>query len=153
MSADTDQIVRRLLIEAPRARVWQALTDPQQFGAWFGVDFQGASFAPGRHVTARITIPGYQHVTFAVDIERMEPQRRLSWRWHPAAIERGVDYSAEPTTLVEFELEDAPGGTLLMLVESGFDRVPVERRLHAFRLNSAGWDQQLQNIARHVTTQ
>ena len=49
-----------------------------------------------------------------------------------------------------FELADAPGGTLLKLVESGFDAIPAARRAEAFRMNSGGWDAQMQNIARHV---
>jgi hypothetical protein len=80
----------------------------------------------------------------------MEPERLFSWRWHPAAVEAGVDYSKEPTTLVEFRLEDAPGGTLLTVVESGFDQLPPERRLGAFRGNSEGWEIQMGNIERHV---
>ena len=80
----------------------------------------------------------------------MEPERLMSWRWHPAAVEKGVDYSPEPTTLVVFELEDAEGGTLLSVVESGFDNIPPHRRLDAFRMNSGGWDAQMKNIEKHV---
>ena len=80
----------------------------------------------------------------------MEPEKLLSWRWHPAAVEANVDYSAEPTTLVVFELKDAEGGTLLSVVESGFDDIPPQRRLDAFRMNSGGWDEQMKNIEKHV---
>ena len=65
-------------------------------------------------------------------------------------MEPNVDYSAEPTTLVEFELEDAAGGTLLSVVESGFDNIPPHRRRDAFRMNSGGWDEQMKNIEKHV---
>jgi hypothetical protein len=95
-------------------------------------------------------IPGYEHVLWDVWIERMEPEQLFSWRWHPAAVERGVDYSSEPTTRVEFRLEETGDGTLLSVVESGFDEVPVHRRLAAFRMNSGGWDAQIENIAKHV---
>jgi len=88
---------------------------------------------------------------FDVQIERVEPERLLSWRWRPAAVECGVDYSQEPTTRVVFELTEVEGGTLLTVVESGFDQVPPARRLEAFRMNSGGWDEQMQNIAKHVT--
>jgi uncharacterized protein YndB with AHSA1/START domain len=150
MSQSTDRIERTVLIKAPRARVWRALTNAEEFGDWFGVDLKGRSFAPGRRVQAKITQPGYEHVVWDVSIERMEPERLFSWRWHPAAVERGVDYSQEPTTLVEFELRDVEDGTLLSVVESGFDNVPPERRLGAFRMNSEGWDIQTKNIERHV---
>jgi hypothetical protein len=87
-----------------------------------------------------------------VFIERVVPQRLLSWRWHPAAIDPAVDYSKEPTTLVVFELEEGEGGVLLSVVESGFDKIPPARRADAFRMNSSGWDQQMKNIEKHVAT-
>ena len=97
-----------------------------------------------------MTHPGYRHLTWEVTIERMEPERVFSWRWHPHAIDPGQDYSAEPTTLVVFELEDAPGGTLLKVVESGFDGIPPARRAEAYRGNEGGWTQQIESIARYV---
>jgi uncharacterized protein YndB with AHSA1/START domain len=150
MSSSTDRIERKVLLKAPRSRVWRALTNAEEFGSWFGVNLKGQGFAPGQRVQAQITIPGYEHVVWDVWIERMEPERLFSWHWHPAAVELDVDYSKEPTTLVEFELTGVAGGTLLSVVESGFDKVPPRRRLGAFRLNSEGWDGQLGNIERHV---
>ncbi len=147
----TDRIEKRILLRAPRARVWRALADAEEFGRWFGVRLKGA-FAPGARLTGAVTNPGYEHLTFDMTIERMEPERLLSWRWHPAPVDPGVDYSAEPTTLVELELEQVAGGTRLTVVESGFDRVPVARRAEAFRLNDEGWTIQMKNIERHVGT-
>jgi hypothetical protein len=98
-----------------------------------------------------VTHPGYEHVEWDITVERMEAERLFSWRWHPHAVERGVDYSQEPTTLVEFTLEEVPEGTRLKVVESGFDRVPLARRAEAFRMNSDGWTQQLKAIERHVS--
>jgi uncharacterized protein YndB with AHSA1/START domain len=89
-------------------------------------------------------------VTIEFAIERMDPESRLSYRWHPYPVNSGVDYSSEPTTLVEFELEEVAGGTQLRVVESGFDRIPLARRTEAFRMNDAGWAEQLENIARYV---
>jgi len=147
---DADRIEKKIVLRAPRARVWRALADAEQFGAWFGVDLKGASFRPGSRVRGRITAPGYEHLSLEVVVERMEPERRLSWRWHPYAVDPKVDYSSEPTTLVEFELQDAPEGTLLTVVESGFDRIPAARRAEAWRMNDQGWSAQMQNIERHV---
>lgn len=145
-----DRIERKILLRAPRARVWRALTDWKEFGAWFGVVMEGP-FAPGARVAGTITHPEYAHLAFDIVIERMEPERLLSWRWVPGAMERGRDYSHEPMTLVTFTLEEAPGGTLLTVVESGFERIPPDRRTKAFRENSGGWDEQMKNIERHVT--
>ncbi|PYV85171.1 MAG: vanillate O-demethylase oxidoreductase VanB [Acidobacteria bacterium] len=139
MNPSTDRIERKILLKASRSRVWRALSNAEEFGSWFGVALKGKTFATGKRVQGQITYPGYEHVVFDMVIERMEPERLISWRWHPAAVEPSIDYSKEPTTLVEFELKEVEGGTLLSLVESGFDSVPPSRRLEAFRMNSGGW--------------
>ena len=146
---DPDRIQKTILLRAPRARVWRALTDAEEFGAWFRVKLEGG-FAVGQRVRGKITYPGYEHLTMDVTVERMDDQQLFSFRWHPHAVDPGIDHSAEPTTLVEFRLEEAAEGTLLTVVESGFDRVPPGRRAEAFRANSEGWDIQVQNIRRHV---
>jgi len=152
MSSSTDRIERKILLKAPPARVWRALSNAEEFGGWFGVKLKGKAFAAGKRTQGHITYPGYEHIVFDVLIKRMEPERLLSWRWHPAPVERSVDYSQEPTTLVVFELKEVEGGTMLSVVESGFDNVPPARRLEAFRMNSGGWDKQMQNIEKHVAT-
>ncbi len=152
MNSATDRIERKIMLKATRARVWRALSNAEEFGNWFGVALKGKGFAAGERVQGNITYPGYEHVVFDIVIERLEPEKLLSWRWHPAAIDNSVDYSQEPTTLVVFELKDAAGGTLLSVVESGFDKVPAARRADAFRLNSGGWDGQMENIAKHVAS-
>lgn len=150
MSTNTDRIEKKVVLRAPRARVWRALTDPAEFGAWFGVRIEG-EFMPKARVTGRITIPGYEHVLLEMSIERIEPERVFTYRWHPYAVDPKVDYSSEPTTLVEFQLEEVAEGTRLTVVESGFDKLPVARRAEAFRMNDGGWTQQIRNIERHVT--
>jgi uncharacterized protein YndB with AHSA1/START domain len=147
--SSTDRIEKSIHLRAPLARVWRALTDTAEFGKWFGVQLEGA-FAVGQTICGRVTYPGYEHLTMEATVVRMDPERLFSFRWHPAAVDPKVDYAPEPTTLVEFRLEEAPGGTLLRVVESGFDQLPAGRRGDAFRMNSEGWDEQLQNIQRHV---
>jgi uncharacterized protein YndB with AHSA1/START domain len=146
----TDRIEKTVILKAPRARVWRAIADAKQFGEWFRVRLDG-EFAAGATIRGNITDPGYEHLTMAVVVDRMEPERFFSYRWHPHAIDPKVDYSIEPMTLVEFTLEDAAGGTRLTIVESGFDRIPLSRRALAFRMNSDGWSEQLQNIERYVS--
>jgi uncharacterized protein YndB with AHSA1/START domain len=150
MNASTDRIERKILLKAPRSRVWRALSDAKEFGDWFGVDFKGKTFIAGQSVQGRITYPGYEHLVMDVLIERVVPERLLSWRWHPAAIDPAVDYSQEPTTLVVFELEEGEGGVLLTVVESGLDKIPLARRATVIRLNTSGWDEQMRNIEKHV---
>jgi uncharacterized protein YndB with AHSA1/START domain len=145
----TDRIEKQILLRAPQSRVWRALTDAEEFGTWFRVKLEGR-FVPGQWTRGKITWPGFEHITMEVKVERMEAEALFSFRWHPYAIDPKVDYSGEPTTLVEFQLEAADGGTLLKVVESGFDQLPVDRRNEAFRMNEGGWKQQLVNIEHHV---
>jgi uncharacterized protein YndB with AHSA1/START domain len=148
----TDRIEKKVLLKAPRARVWRALTDATEFGQWFGVDLAG-SFSPGTRVAGKISAmhKGYEGLPFEITIERMEPERLFSYRWHPNAHDPKMDYSAEPTTLVVFQLEETENGTLLTVVESGFDRIPLARRAEAYGNNDQGWAQQMKSIERHVS--
>jgi uncharacterized protein YndB with AHSA1/START domain len=145
----TDRIEKELLLRAPRARVWRAIANAEEFGVWFGVALDGA-FAESATVRGHLTHPGYEHLAMELQVERIDPERLFSYRWHPYAVDPGVDYSTEPTTLVEISLADALGGTLVKIVESGFDRIPAGRRTEAFRMNEGGWAEQLQNVGRHV---
>lgn len=145
----TDHIEKRITLRATPARVWRAISDAREFSAWFQVDLHD-DFAPGTTVRGKLTIKGMEHLTMEIVIERMERERLLSFRWHPYAIDPAVDYSAEPPTLVELQIEPTAEGTLLVVTESGFDKVPAARRLKAFEMNSNGWAAQLRNIERHV---
>ena len=145
-----DRIEKQIRIQAPRSRVWRALTDAESFGQWFGVTLQGA-FAPRATLKSRIEHKGYEHVTLEMTIEQMQPEHFFSWRWHPHAIDPNFDYSAEPKTLVTFELEEAPDGTLLKVTESGFNGIPLGRRGDAYRGNEKGWEIQVGAIQRYVT--
>jgi uncharacterized protein YndB with AHSA1/START domain len=151
-TTDTDRIERSIVINAPRERVWRALSNAESFGTWFGANLKGQAFVPGQKARGQITISGFEHIAFDVVVERIEPQDLFSYRWHPYPVDPAVDYTKEQPTLVTFTLKDAPGnGTLLTVVESGFDNLPPHRRLEAFRMNSGGWTAQLNNIARHVS--
>ncbi len=150
IASETDRVERSIQIDAPRSRVWRALSDAEEFGNWFGANLKGQAFAPGQRVQGPITIAGYEHILFDVVVDRVEPEKLLSYRWHPYAVDPAVDYSKEQRTLVTFTLKDAGTGTLLTVVEAGFDNVPPGRRLEAFRMNSRGWEGQMRNIQRHV---
>jgi uncharacterized protein YndB with AHSA1/START domain len=165
-----DRIEKRVTLRAPVSRVWRAVADAREFGRWFGVELDG-EFAPGRSITgtfgdglneaaiaeyqeslglppSKVKLPG-KHAVFCT-VERVESERYLSFRWIPYGIDAEVDPSGEPTTLVELQLEAVPEGTLLTIVESGFERVPAHRRVRAFRMNDAGWAAQAENVRKHV---
>lgn len=145
-TTSTDRMEKQVTLKAPRSRVWRAISDSKEFGTWFQCKLEGP-FTPGAHVHGRMTFPGYEHVALNLVVERVEPERLLSYRWHPGASQPNVDLASEPMTLVEFRLEDAEGGgTRLTIVESGFDAIPLARRAAAFKSNDGGWTMQLQAI-------
>jgi uncharacterized protein YndB with AHSA1/START domain len=145
-----DRIEKRIELKAPISRVWRALTDYREFGQWFQVKLDGP-FQPGKVSKGHITYPGYEHLKWEAVVQKMEPETLFSFTWHPYAVDPKVDYSKETPTLVEFRLEKTASGTLLLLTESGFDKIPTDRRLEAFRRNDGGWTEQMKNMERHVS--
>src|SRR5436190_2028492 len=127
----TDRIEQQALLRAPLSRVWRAISDSTQFGEWFGVRFDGP-FVAGQAMTGRIqptTVdPAVAEMQkphagkkFEIVVDRIEPEKTFSFKWHPFAIDPKVDYSREPMTLVMFLLDEAPGGVRLTITEAGFD--------------------------------
>jgi uncharacterized protein YndB with AHSA1/START domain len=144
-----DRIEKTIEIKAPVSRVWRALTDHREFGTWFRVRLEGP-FVPGKATGGQITYPGYEHVRMEVVVQKLQPELLFAFTWHPFAVDPKIDYSHETPTLVEFTLEPSKNGTLLRVVESGFDKIPPHRRDEAFRMNEGGWAAQMGNIERHV---
>lgn len=145
-----NQIEKRIQLKAPVSRVWKALTDHREFGQWFRVKLEGP-FVSGEVSRGQITVPGYEHMRWEAVVKQMEPERLFSYTWHPYPVDPKIDYSKETPTLVEFRLEKVGEGTLLTVTESGFDKIPENRRLEAFRMNDGGWAAQLKNIANYVS--
>jgi uncharacterized protein YndB with AHSA1/START domain len=156
----TDRIEKEVLLRAPLDCVWQAISDADEFGRWFGVRFDGL-FVPGTSITGVITPTTVDEAVAKMQephagksdtwaIVAVETKRRLAFRWHPFGVEEGVDYSQEPTTLVEFTLAETTDGVLLRIVESGFDKIPAERRASAFEANSEGWAKQTELVSKYL---
>lgn len=157
---NSDRIEKQILLKAPLERVWRALTDSKQFEVWFGVRFD-APFLPGAKMRGAIVgtkmntevakMQGqYKDVPFEITIEQIVPERLFSFRWHPGAVDPNIDYSQEPATLVEFSLTQQPDGVLLTVTESGFDRIPLERRAKVFAGNAEGWRIQMTLIEAYL---
>jgi len=144
-----NRIEKRIELKAPVSRVWRALTDFREFGEWFRVKLDGP-FVPGQVSRGHMTYPGYEHLKWEAIVQKIEPERLFSFSWHPYGIDPKVDYSKETPTLVEFTLEKTATGALLVLVESGFENIPADRQLKAFRKNDGGWTQQMKNIEIYV---
>jgi uncharacterized protein YndB with AHSA1/START domain len=145
----TDRIEKKIFLRATRERVWRAISDSKEFGEWFGIQAEGLFKAGakmraaivGTKVNDEVAAAQQKHsgIPFELIIDKIESQRLFSFRWHPHAVERGANYDHEPTTLVTFTLDDAPGGILLTVTETGFDHIPLARRATAFEANSNGW--------------
>jgi uncharacterized protein YndB with AHSA1/START domain len=156
----TDKIEKKILLHAPRKRVWRALSDSAEFGHWFGMKFDGP-FAPGA-IMRGVIVPTkvdaevasaqkkYDGTPFEITIDQMEPERLFSFRWHPGAVDPGIDYSAEPTTLVVFALEEVDKGVMLTVTESGFAQIPLARRAKAFAANEQGWTMVMKLIEEYL---
>ena len=156
-----DRIVKQVMIRAPRSRVWKAVADAKEFGTWFGVKLDGP-FVAGKKVSGVIVgtvadpeVAELQKVhngkQMDLWVEAVEPEKRLALRWHPHAIQEGVDYSQEPTTLIEFQLEEVPGGVIVTVTETGFENIPLSRRATAFEANSGGWDVMVKVLGKYAT--
>ncbi|MBX5462523.1 MAG: SRPBCC family protein [Steroidobacteraceae bacterium] len=157
----TDRIEKQIVLRASRERVWRAIADSTQFGKWFGVSLQGP-FLQGQRVAGRIVATAVDPevaklqepwVGMACDfyVDRIEPMDRFSFRWHPGAEEAGPDAPEDQMTTVTFELKDAPGGgVLLTITETGFDRIPLERRAKVFADNEGGWEMQIKLIEKYL---
>lgn len=154
----TDRIEKQVVLRAPLDRVWRAVSDAEHFGRWFGVRFDGP-FVAGKPVTATITPTTvddevakrqepHAGVTTTWQIVAIEPKRRFAYRWQACAGEPDVDQ--EPTTLVEFTLDETPDGVLLTITESGFDAIPEARRASSFEANSEGWAMQTDLVRRYL---
>ncbi len=157
---NSDRIEKEVTLRAPLGRVWRAISNADEFGRWFGVRFDGP-FVAGQSVTGVITPTEVDDEVAAAQephagkasvwhIVAVEPQQRLAFRWHPYAVEPGADYDAEPTTLVEFTLTETADGVLLQIVESGFDKIPADRRAAAFEANSGGWEAQTKVVRKYL---
>lgn len=163
MNETTDRIEKQVLLSASRERVWRAISDARRFGTWFGVEFAGPFVAgqtlKGRMVPTKVdpdvakSQEPFAGVEFVVVVERIEPMRHFSFRWHPYEVEPDCDPLQQPMTLVTFELEEAGGGILLTISESGFDAVPLEKRARAFADNEQGWAVQSRLIERYLSSE
>jgi len=149
-TTSTDRIQKEIVLNAPLSRVWRAISNAQEFGAWFKVDMTDVTFEAGKPAAGKMTYPGYEGHPFEIVIDRIKPERLFSFRWHPYGIDPDYDYSGEPMTLIEFVLKEVPDGTKLTVTESGFDGIPLARRAEAFRMNTMGWETQLQNVQAYV---
>ena len=148
-SPSSSSIEKTMVLRAPRSRVWRALTDPAQFSRWFGVQLKDP-FLPGARLQGPVTSPGYEHLEMDITIDRVDPERLFSWRWHPGG-DPNPD-PAEPQTLVVFELEEVPEGTRLTVRETGFDRISPARRGKAYRENDEGWTSQFESLRKYLAS-
>jgi uncharacterized protein YndB with AHSA1/START domain len=147
---DQDRIEKVVELAAPVARVWRAITDHNEFGAWFRVRLDNP-FKVGETTTGKITYPGHEHMQWVSLTEQMEHERLFAFSWPPSAVDPDGVYDANAKVRVAFRLEPTEnGGTRLTITESGFLQFPESKRLEVLRSNTEGWDIQVQHIVAHV---
>lgn len=144
----TDAIERKVFLRASRKNVWDDITDPKLFAEWFSMDIKG-TFEPGNKITGTVNFKEHEKMIVDAKIDEMVPQKVFSWYWHPFPADPNFDYSKEAMTHISFELKDSPGGTLLTVTESGFDKLSPSRRNETYNANSEGWDMVLKSIEKH----
>ncbi|MEQ8484721.1 MAG: SRPBCC family protein [Pseudomonadales bacterium] len=144
-----DRIEKTIDLAAPVSRVWRALTDHEEFGAWFRVALDGP-FELGKVTRGKVTYPGFEHLPWQARVEEIEPERLFAFTWPQYDVDNDVDYADAPWTRVEFRLEPSARGTRLTIVESGFEALPEGPRATFLRSNDEGWTAQTANIRDHV---
>ena len=147
--AELSRIDRTIEINAPRERVWRALTNAEELSAWFQVKIEGP-IAPDTEVWMTSLHTGYAGQRFRVRFIEMAPPERFVWEWHPGEVDPNVDYSREPRTTVTFTLEPSARGTRLSVSETGFDEISLARRAKVHKDNSQGWPEVLVWLLKHV---
>ncbi len=138
----TEQVIRQqVVLKAPREKVWEAISTPEGWNGWFGENAQG-----GFQLGDTMILDG---ISYAVVVE-MEAPSRFAYKWHPGE-ECAVDkYPESEMTTVRFLLEDHPEGTLLTLIETGFENIPEERRARCVTLNTDGWRWELGELQAYL---
>ncbi|MGP1393879.1 MAG: SRPBCC family protein [Inquilinaceae bacterium] len=145
-----DQIVRTIDLKAPVERVWKALTDHEEFGSWFRLSLH-EPFELGEVTFGETRYPGHEGLPFWAEVVVMDEPRFFSFVWPmDESIQPDAPDLDQKVTLVEFTLEPTASGSRLTVRESGFEKLPEERRLQAFRDNQGGWDVQTMNIKEFV---
>lgn len=131
MSESGPEIRHSVFIRAPREKVWTAFTTPQGLDGWWGTRGSEIDLRPGGTLRLRWRDWGAEK---DINVDRdclvleVDPPRRFVYQWGG---------TADAQTIVEFDLEEREGGTLLRVREHGF--APTARGREAFGSNSLGW--------------
>lgn len=136
----SNTIEREIIIDAPVARVWDALTVPEQISSWFG-DRAEIDLRPG----GAATFTWNDYGSFLIAIERVEPRSVFAYRWARKANQQPT---AGNSTLVEFTLTPEGDGTRLRVVETGFASLdmPAAEQTRHWEMNTQGWREELDEL-------
>ena len=139
MEIMTNAIEKRLELNSPVDRVWNAISDPAQISQWFS-DRCDLDLRPG----GRGHFDWEDHGVYPVRVDEVNPPTRLVWTWNH---EPGTEVEDGISTTVEWMLSPREGGgTILELRETGFQT--GERR----QQNVDGWDTELDELVALLAT-
>jgi uncharacterized protein YndB with AHSA1/START domain len=127
-------ITRTIEIAAPRQRVWDALTTPELLSQWLG---QEAVFEP--KVGAKGSYSWSDWGRFPLIVEQVEEPSRLAVRW---ARSPDGELTESTSTVAHYQLDEIDGGTLLTVVETGFELLDGNQQT-SFEDNTKGWAEEL----------
>lgn len=135
-------VERSIWIAAPRERVWRAISDPEQIGAWFSPGTKWGGTGEGVGARVYVVDPETGAEMYTQVIEAVEPPYRLVT--HSMPDQTGTSYA---TT---WQLEEEKGGTRLMLTYSGYESGAAEGRSDSMEQNAFGFGMMLENLAAYV---
>jgi len=144
----TFAVTRSVLIRAHRSAVWEAITTPELIEEWLG---QKASF-DSLAVGARGVFGWDGYGDFPVEIVELDEPSVFAFRWGEVG---GHTLTDENSTVARYTIEEVPEGTLLTVVETGFDRLAgdaASRRSRADE-NRKGWNEELDELVAFLEKQ
>jgi uncharacterized protein YndB with AHSA1/START domain len=134
------ELERGTWIAAPRERVWQAITDPEQLQQWSLPPALGASMTRDADGTLSVGLGGMK-ATVAV-LEAMEPPRQVTTLGLPDRL-----------IAITYTLEEENGGTRVRVVLRGGESLSGDAVQERLAPSGEAWEMALANLKAYVEGQ
>lgn len=125
-------------IEAPRERVWRAITEPAELAQWLLPPALGAGMKRDAQDTIYVSMGGME-IPIAT-LEELDPPRQMRTRGLPDGV-----------IAITFVLEEESNGTRVAVTMSGFEQLPADARQDRLAPSGAAWEKALANLKAQVT--
>jgi uncharacterized protein YndB with AHSA1/START domain len=138
-------IKKEIKINAPKQRVYEALTNKEQIVKWFPTAVEGNIEAGERPI-----FDFGEYGKNQLYIVATNPYEYFAYKWIPGSSHFLGDVFSKAHTLVEFYIEETDGVSTLTLTESGFSDLPVELAEKALSDNTGGWEYMLGRLEKYL---